>query len=311
MLDRDRRDFLRTALGAVGLFTLAGCGGGGGGSGIPVSGEAASIHSASAGPDPLIALNPDPLIPIHLAAIEALRARPETFLSAYSHIGGSTPSAAYVRSKLGPAFASLTDAGCLTVFAGVVAYNCANAGATPLAPMTATLRQLLTSQVLACGHYCKLATLLALLGHPEMIPPDADDGDPAKATVHFMVWVADVPMGTGLHAQLLLSNVLDNAYLLVDPMYAFALRIPFVGAGPQSGLTVIENAAVMLQTPIAQDNLTVFSPAPTAALPQMLPAVVGAALGPQYILHDVLSGAEGWDLRIAQVFDDLGSPASP
>jgi hypothetical protein len=236
-----------------------------------------------------------------------LRSRPETFLGLYGDLGGSTSSAAFMRAKLGSVFASLTDAGCMTAFATVVASNGAPAGATSLDPMAASLRQLLSSSALTCGHFCKLATLLSLLGHPELIPPDADAGDPPKATLHFIVWLADVPMGTGLHSQLLLANVLDNAYLLLDPMYAFALRIPFVGAGPQADLSVIENAAVMLQTPVTRSNLTLLNPGPTAALPQMLPALTGAALGPQYILHDVLYGAEGWDLRIGQILNDLGS----
>ena len=295
----DRRTFLRTALGTVGFLTLAGCGGGGSGNAAPAA--AAAINRPPGTVDPLFAIDP--------ASMAAVRSRPETFLGAYSNLGGSTASAAFVRTKLGSAFASLTEAGCMSTYASVVASNSAPIGGTPLDPMAASLSQLLSSSALACGHYCKLATMLALLGHAELIPPDADAADPPKSTLHFMVWLADVPLGTGLHSQLLLSNVLDNAYLLLDPMYAFALRIPFVGAGPQAGLTVIENAAVMLQTPIPQDNLTLWSSGPAASLPQMLPAIMGAALGPQYILHDALYGAEGWDLRIGQIFDDLGSPA--
>ena len=298
-LGPDRRDFLRTALGTVGFLTLAGCGAGGSGTPSPAASAALSPPPGTTGA----------LIPVDPASMAAMRSRPETFLSAYSGLGGSASSAAFMRTKLGSAFASLTDAGCMTAFATVVASDSAPAGATSLPNMTASLRQLLSNPALNCGHYCKLATLLALLGHPELIPPDAAAGDPPKSTLHFMVWLADVPMGTGLHAQLLLANVLDNAYLLLDPMYAFALRIPFVGAGPQADLSVIENAAVMLQTPITPDNLTLLSPAPTAELPPMVPALTGAALGPQYILHDALWGAEGWDLRIGQIFNQLGSPA--
>jgi hypothetical protein len=303
----DRRDFLRAALGTAGFLSVAGCGGGGSVSSSPSSPAAVAQPPAEAVSQPPGAK--DALIPIDAAQMAAIRSRPETFLGAYSALGSGTSSAAFVRSKLGAQFASLSDAGCLTTFATVIASDCAPSGETSLDPMAASLAQLLSSPALACGHFCKLATLLSLLGHPELIPPDADPGAPPKPTLHFMVWLANVPLGTGLHSQLLLANVLDNAYLLLDPMYAVALRIPFVGAGPSADLTVIENAAVMLKTPIPQDNLTLLSPGPTAGLPPMLPALMGGALGPMYVLHDALYGAEGWDLRIGQIFDHLGSPA--
>jgi len=295
---RERRDFLRVALGTASLLTLAGCGGCGSNTTSPATSANLDLPPGTV----------DALIPIKQASLAAMRSRPETFLSIYGELGGSKASVTLVRSKLGSAFASLTDAGSMATFATVVASDYAASGATTLDPMAASLRQLLNSPALACGHYCKLATLLVLLGHPELIPPDADARDPPKATLHFMVWLANVPLGTGLHSQLVLANVLDNAYLLLDPMYAIALRIPFVGAGPRADLTVIENAAVMLQSPITQDNLTLLSPGPTGGLPQMLPAIMGAALGPQYILHDARYGAEVWDLRIGQILNDLGSP---
>jgi hypothetical protein len=302
---RDRRDFLWTALNTAGLLTLAGCGGGGGGSQTPA--PPAPLATASVVPTAGTSL----LVPITASTIAAIRERPERFLDAYAAVGGSTPSADYLRSKLGQAFTTLTDAGCMAAFASMVAFSCAAQGDPVVAPMTATLGQLLSSPALTCGHFCKLATLLSLLGHPELIPPDADAGDPPKATLHFMVWIADVPLGTGLHSQLVLANLLQDAYVLLDPMYAFALRIPYVGAGPQADLTVIENAAVMLQSPISLDNLTMFNPAASAALPQLLPATTGGALGPQYILHDALYGAEGWDARIAQIFSAMGTLVLP
>jgi len=40
----------------------------------------------------------DALSPIGLASMAAMRSRPETFLGAYSELGGSTSSAAFLRS---------------------------------------------------------------------------------------------------------------------------------------------------------------------------------------------------------------------
>jgi len=147
--------------------------------------------------------------------------------------------------------------------------------------------------------------MLSLLGHPELIPPDADTASPPKPTVHFLVWLDTVPLNTGFHGQLVITNVLTDAYLLLDPTYGYALRIPFVGAGPQAALTVIENAATMLQTPIAQQNLAVLDPNGTASKPDMFQTLLSGALGPQYIEHDSIYGSEGWDIRIAQIFDTL------
>lgn len=243
---------------------------------------------------------------VSAADLAGIIARPETFLSTYQKLGGTTSSAAYVQSQLGASFVTLTDAGCMATFASVVAYNTAPLGTTTLAPLTATLQQLLTSQALTCGHYCKLNTLLTLLGNPQLIPPDAAAGTPDKASIHFLVWLDTVPLNTGFHSQLILTNVLDSAYLLLDPTYAYALRIPYVGAGPQANLSVIENAATMLQTPIPQANLAVLDPQGAVSNPQMLQTVISGALGPQYIYHDSLYGSEAWDARIAQTFDSMG-----
>ena len=293
---RDRRDFLRSAVAALGYLTLGGCGGSGSG-----SGSGASSVNADQTVD-ITALN---TFSVPAASLASIRARPETFLTAYSAIGNTSSSEAFMRSKLGSAFASLTDAGCMAMYATLVSYNCAPVGSTPLAPIPATMQQLLASSALACGHFCKLTTLFSLLGHPELIPPDADSGSPPKATTHFIAWLENVPLNTGLHSQLILTNVLDSAYLLLDPTYAYALRIPFVGSGPQASLTAIENAATMLQTPIAQENLVILNSNGTATVPDMLTTLRSGALGPQYIEHDSIYGSEGWDTRISQVFNTL------
>jgi hypothetical protein len=291
----DRRDFLRNAAAALGYITLGGCGGGGSG--------ASSVDTVA--PNKTADITAFNTFSVPAASLASIRSRPETFLNAYSALGGTSSSAAFVRSKLDSSFASLTDAGCMAMYGSLVSYNCAPVGSTPLAPIPATMQQLLTSSALACGHFCKLATLFSLLGHPELIPPDEDSGSPPKATAHFIVWLENVPLDTGFHSQLILTNVLDSAYLLLDPTYAYALRVPFVGSGPQASLTVIENAATMLQTPIAQENLVVLNSNGTATVPDMLTTVLSGALGPQYIEHDSIYGSEGWDTRISQVFNTL------
>jgi len=296
---QDRRDFLRITLGSLGFWTLAGCGGGG----------AATTPAAAPVPPPAnnITSEGTPMFQVPASVLAGIVARPETFLRAYRTLGGSTPSSTYVQSQLGAPFASLSDSGCMATFASLVAFDAAPSGSTALDPMNSTMQQLLTAQALACGHFCKLATLLALLGDPQLIPPDTDAGSsPPKASLHFLVWLDNVPLNTGFHSQLIISNALDNAYLLLDPTFAYALRIPYVGAGPQAGLTVIENAATMLQTPIAQANLAVLDPRGTAAVPQMLSTQISGALGPQYIYHDSIYGSEGWDARIEQIFDNMG-----
>ena len=295
----DRRAFLRTALGSMGFWALAGCGGG--------SGSGSSVPSFSSAADRTTAL------PLSSATLTSIRARPELFLSAYDAFGGigSGASAAYVQSRMGASFAGMSDAGCLATFAALVAFECAPAGTNPIDNQTATMRQLLDSQALNCGHYCKLTTLLALLGHPELIPPDAPAAAAPQATLHFVIWLENVPLKTGLHSELIISNVLEDAYLLLDPLYAFALRIPFVGSGPQASLSVVENAVTMLQTPITQDNLAVLDPAGPAMLPNMLNVLTSGTIGPQYIYHDSIWGCEGWDTVISQIFNGMGLTAAP
>jgi hypothetical protein len=240
------------------------------------------------------------------SVLSTLVVRPETFLVAYGAIGGSTSSATYIRSQLGAPFSSLSDAGCMAIFAVTVAFNAAPAGSTTLDPLAATLQQLLSAPALASAHFCKLATLLSLLGSPALIPPDAAHGSPPKATIHPLVWLEDVPLNTAVHSQIVISNVLNEAYLLLDPMYAYALRIPFVGAGPQGGKSDIENAALMMQTPIAPENLAVLDPAGTASVPEMLQTVISGTLGPQYLELTTTEGSENWDTQIARVFDNMG-----
>jgi hypothetical protein len=286
-----RRLYLLTGLGAVGSWALAGCGGG---------------SSQATGPRPtdsLVSAAPANAgaIGISATAIARLRARPETILDAYDAFGG----AAAVRDALGTPFASLNDAGCMLTYACAMTYNCAPVGTSLYSPYTGTVQQLLHDPALACGHMCKLATYLAFLGHPELIPPDAAAGMPPKSTVHFVVWLVNNPLNTGIHSQLILDNVLDGAYLLLDPLYAYALRIPFVGAGPDASKQVIENAATMMQTPIATENLVALDPRGTANSPQILQIVISGVMGPQYIQHDALYGSEGWDLVIGQVFDKM------
>jgi len=297
--DVGRRDFLRAAFGSIGFWALAGCGGGD--STTPESSAAAAGLAANTS---------GAMFPL-ASALANIRARPETFLSSYGALGGTTSSNAHVRSQLGTPFASLNDAGSMSVFASAVAFASAAQGNNSIDPLTATMRQILSSAQLACGHFCKLTTLLTLLGHPGLIPPDATPGGSPKPTLHFLVWYENVPMPTGVHSQLILANVLENAYLLLDPMYGYAVRIPFVGAGPQADLTVIENAATMLQTPVGQSNLALLDPAGTAGLSQMVQVVIGGGLGPQYIYHDVLYGSEAWDNQIGQVFNSMGATNAP
>jgi hypothetical protein len=281
----------------MGFWALAGCGGGSSGSGSSATSFSSAAGSTTA-------------LPLSAATLASIRARPEFFLSTYGALGGSGTSAAYVQSRLGASFAGMSDAGCLATFAALVAFKCAPAGANPIVNQTATMRQLLDSQALNCGHYCKLTTLFTLLGHPEVIPPDAPAAAAPQATLHFLIWLVDVPLKTGLHSQLIISNVLEDAYLLLDPMYAYALRIPFVGAGPQASLSVVENAVTMMQTPIAQNNLVVLDPAGPATLPDTLSVLTNGTLGPQYIYHDSFWGCEGWDTTISQIFNGMGLTAS-
>jgi len=245
------------------------------------------------------------MIQLPAGALPNIVARPEAFLATYAAlaVGGSTPTA-YVQSELSSAFSALADPGCIATFAIVVAFNAASSGATTLDPTSATLNQLLTASTLAAQHYCKLATLLSLLADPWLLPPDLDTTGAAKPTMHFLTWLPNVPLNTGAHCQLVVFDVLESAYLLLDPMYAYALRIPYVGSGPQSGLSVVENAARFLQTPNVAQNLAILDPSGTAAVPQMLTTLLSGALGPQYIDDGSTNGTSAWDSLIGQTFEN-------
>lgn len=288
----DRRAFLRGALGSLGLSTLAGCGGGGAGG------------STAAGTSSYVVQEPSQFAQQLLAApaslITGIKSQPLNFLSAYAALNGS-PSA-FVQSKLGPAFAGLSDAGSMAAYASLVAFSCAQLGSTTLAPLPATMSELLSTPAMGCGHFCKLTTMLTLLGHPELIPPDGAAGAPA---LHFIVWLQNVPLQTGVHSQLVITNVLANAYLLLDPTYGYALRLPFPAAGPSASLTAIENAATILATPLAAQNLAILDPAGTANVPAMTQTLLSGALGPQYVYHDSIYGSEGWDTQISQIFQNM------
>jgi hypothetical protein len=293
----DRRAFLRGAVGSLGLYTLAGCGGGGGsgsgsGGGDDTAGYVIEEPSQFA----------QQLLPAPASVIASIKSQPLNFLGAYAALNGTAAPNAFVQAKLGSAFAGLSDAGCMAAYASLVAFSCAQVGTTSLAPLPSTMNELLGTPAMACGHFCKLTTLLTLLGHPEVIPPDGAAGSP---TLHFIVWLQNVPLDTGIHSQLILTNVLANAYLLLDPTYGYALRIPYSAAGPSTSLTAIENAATMLRTPIAAQNLAILDPAGTANWPTMTQTLLNGALGPQYIYHDGIYGSEGWDTQISQIFDSM------
>ncbi len=62
----------------------------------------------------------------------------------------------------------------------------------------------------------------------------------------------------------------------------------------------------MLQTPIAQENLAILDSDVTYASPDMLSVLLSGALNPSFVYHDSIYGCEGWDNRIAQIFDNFG-----
>jgi hypothetical protein len=148
--------------------------------------------------------------------------------------------------------------------------------------------------------------LLSLLANPWLVPPDLNTAGTAKPTIHFLTWLPTVPLNTGAHCQVVVFDVLTSAYLLLDPMYAYALSIPYVGSGPQNSLSVVENAATFLQTPITTQNLAILDPAGTGAVPQMLTTLLSGALGPQYLDSSSTDGPAAWDSLIGQTFENWG-----
>jgi hypothetical protein len=247
------------------------------------------------------------MIQLPAGALPNIVARPEAFVTTYAALAsGGTTSTAYVQGELGAAFSALADPGCITTFASVVAFNAAASGASSLDPFSATLKQLLTTPTLAAQHYCKLTALLSLLANPWLVPPDLNTAGTAKPTIHFLTWLPTVPLNTGAHCQLVVFDVLTSAYLLLDPTYAYALSIPYVGSGPQNSLSVVQNAAAFLQTPNTTQNLAILDPAGTAAVPQMLTTLLSGALGPQYLDSSSTDGPSAWDSLIGQTFENWG-----
>jgi hypothetical protein len=249
---------------------------------------------------------PGTLVPIYAADVTGVVARPESILSTYHALAPGASSDALMRQALGASFVTLEGAGCFATYAGIFAATVAPANGTSLAPMTASLQQLLTATGLACGHYDKLTMLLTLLGYPGLIPPDAPVGAPAKPTMHFAVWLANAPINIGVHSQLVVSNVLDSAYLLLDPMYAFAMRLPYAGGYPKASLSVLQNAAALLQTPSATGDFVDLWPGNNVvSRSQVVQAMTTGVMGPEYISFDDLSGSIGWDLQMATVLDNM------
>jgi hypothetical protein len=298
----DRRSLLKASIAPLGLSALSGCGGGNGRAAV----MATTIGAAAGGATTATGATPGvKLLPVQPSDIAAMVARPETFLATYQAIGSGADPNAFVRQALGSGFSTLEAPGCLAVYAALVAFSVAPSGINDLPPLTTTMQQMLTSSALTCGHFCKLATLLSLLGYPTLIPPDAPSGSAVKPTIHFLVWLAHVPLKTGVHSQLILDNVLDGAYLLLDPFFGFAMRLPFAGAYPQSDLTVIENAAGLLATPINPDNLVMLDTTDVTGKSTVLTVLPSGQVGPSWVYHDALFGSEGWDIHIGATFGNM------
>lgn len=288
-----RRTFIRRTIATVSASALASYGTGR--SAVAQTAPAAGVSSNT----------PFVISPSTLASIVA---RPETFLLEYQALGGgsATDAAAAIRTALGAAFATISDTGCMAVYASVIAFNVAPQGNPGFSAMDASLSQLLNATLLSCEHFCKLATMLAFLGRATLGPPDlSNQTNSPPATIHFILWLDSVPLDSGYHSQLVISNALTNAYLLLDPTYAFALAIPFGPSGPQSNLTDIENAATFLEQPLGAENLVVFDAASQQVNPTAIQFMTSGSLGPQYIYHDPNSGSEAWNARIGQIIGNM------
>jgi hypothetical protein len=301
-----RRRMLQGSGASLAVAALSACGGGGSGSPSaqsPAAQLAENVAAAKSAGWPTATL-------AHPTAsdIASMRTTPADFLSAYNDLGTSvsnTPEAV-IRAAFGSSFASLNSSGCLTLFAAVTASQVATLGDTPLAPMDATLLQLLGSTSLACGHYCKLTLLLATLEYPTILPPDAAAGSPPKPTIHFLVWLDSAPINVGYHAQLIVTNVLDNAYLLLDPTYGIAMSLPYDAGIPNASLTVIENATTLLESPAAAGALVVFNANSLSQGPQLATVMASGEMSPAFIYHDSIYGSEGWDTRMSEVVPGVG-----
>ncbi len=299
----NRRQFLGGTLAPAGcLAALQGCGSASSAAKVADSSQGtgtppASTPAVNRGPT-----NDPPLLAIQSADLLNMAARPEYFFNMYQALAPGASAAAFMRQQLGSTFATLEDPGCLATYATVVSFNVAPTGDPTQGPFDATLNQLVNATALTCGHYCKLTTILTLLQYPQLIPPDATYGSQAKPTIHFVVWLDNVPLNTGIHSQLILSNVMDSAYLLLDPLYGFAMRIPYSSTYPQANLSVIDNAVRLLSTPHDPSNLIVLDPRGVASNPAVVPTMIGGQLNPSYIYYDALYGSIGWDDHIADTF---------
>ena len=255
----------------------------------------ATIESMSAPPG--VATTSFNLTSTKMLAIKSTPVTVPTYFTDTQTAGGVTG----VSTKLGAPFADLSPEGCYATFAAVTSFNVAPSSETGyiVPPLTATLSDLLTSQLLACGGYCKLTAILTAQEYPTIVPPDAAAGAPAKPTLHMVVWLQTAPINIGVHSQIVVANVLPDAYLLLDPFYAYAMRIPYGTSAPDPSLTVIENAAALLQTPALTDNVMLLESTLIAERKQVMAAMMSGAMGPQYIYHDALYGSEGWDTVLA------------
>ena len=296
-----RRALLQYAVPSLGAAILTGCGGGGSSTAASAkasqaSGSTTATIESMAAPSGVSATSFN-LTSTKMMAIKSTPATVPTYFTDSQTAGGVSG----VSTKLGTPFADLSPEGCYATFAAVTSFNVAPSSETGyiVPPLTATLSDLLTSQWLACGGYCKLTAILTAQEYPTIVPPDAAAGAPAKPTLHMVVWLQTAPINIGVHSQIVVANVLPDAYLLLDPFYAYAMRIPYGTSAPDPSLTVIENAAALLQTPALTDNVMLLDSTLIAERKQVMAAMMSGAMGPQYIYHDALYGSEGWDTVLA------------
>ena len=305
----DRRTLFKATLTPSGLNALSGSEAGaatGRTASAAVDNSASGPHANGSAATPGALQAQGTLVPIYATDVTNVVARPELILTSYQALAPAASADSVIRSALGAPFTSLAGAGCFATYATVFAGTVAPSGVPSLAAMSASLQQLLTLPALACDHYGKLAMILTLLARPTLIPPDAAAGEPAKPTMHFAAWLDDSPLNIGAHSQLVVSNVLNGAYLLLDAMYSFAIRLPYSGAYPKPTLSVLENAAALLQTPTATGNYVDLWTANAAANRALVvQAMTSGTMGPQFIDNDADSGADAWDLHMASLIDNM------
>jgi hypothetical protein len=231
--------------------------------------------------------------------------QPQLFGAFYEAIGAvAAGTDALVREALGPSFTTLEDSGCLSVYASYVAGAVAPAGAGTAAPLILTLHELLGSHTLSPAGYCKLTALLAIMTYPQLAPPDAAVGAPAKGTIHFLVWTDAAAFSDVGHTQLVLANVLDEAYLLLDPMYGFVMCIPY-SRPAAAGVSVVEHCATLLGTGIPSGNLAVVGAGPVAGQDAAISTMLGGILTVSEISDDSSNGSGAWDAHLTQTLFNL------